>query len=698
MNVRTQPGVTFETDHNLLYGKIRIRLKNLEKKKVTKRFNVEALKRSTVATRYSIEVSNRFEALLAEEDSDDLDPEELWTKAAQIIKEAADRTIGRVKRRVKKEWLSASTLLLIEKKRRVKDLRHHSDDLMEEYKMLKRDVQREVRKDRERWLESECGEAEEMHRRGNMSGVYKKIAKLTSGQRTHQGCIKDRNGNVLTEKSQVRARVKEYTEQLYSKPDNDRDMDEIEVGNDIEPEVTLEEVQEALMAMKRGKSPGVDEIPIELLMGAGESAVRILHRICNRIWNRREWPSDWTKAIFVMVPKTGDLKDCKNYRTISLLSHASKVLLRIINNRMRQYSERELPEEQAGFRPGRGTRDMLVILQLLIEKTNAMSNTDLYMVFIDYTKAFDRVSHPRLLDVMLSMGIPKHLVALIQELYIHQTASVRWEQELSDWFGIGKGTRQGCNISPVEFNLYAEDIMRRALEDSQHGVTVGGRRIDNIRYADDTTLLATTQDGVREMMERLVAESEVSNMAINGKKTKVMVGSRRNAQVQVMLEGEQIEQVDHFKFLGSQKSSNGDCTPEIKRRIAMAREKAVRLDSIWHSRSISLQLKLRLMKALVWSVFLYGVESWTIKVSDRNRIMSFEMWCWRRILKVSWREHRTDDSILEELGLDRQLMARVAQLKFQYFGHVVRGSAGELAMVVLEGSVEGVRHRGAPRL
>ena len=163
-------------------------------------------------------------------------------------------------------------------------------------------------------------------------------------------------------------------------------------------------------------------------------------------------------------------------------------------------------------------------------------------------------------------------------------------------------------------------------------------------------------------------------------------------------ENEVVEQVSEFKFLGSYKTSNGDCTKEIKRRIGMAREKAAHLDNICRDRNISRKLKMHLIKSLIWSVFSYGVEGWTVKKSDENRIQAFEMWCWWRLLGVSWREHRTNDSILEELNIQRELLPRVKRLKFQYFGHVMRGSAGEMALTVMEGSMEGRRHRGAPRI
>ena len=241
--------------------------------------------------------------------------------------------------------------------------------------------------------------------------------------------------------------------------------------------------------------------------------------------------------------------------------------------------------------------------------------------------------------------------------------------------------------------------MRGTQGQNSEGIVVGGRPINNIRYADDTTLMATTEEKGRNQFEDLVRESEQFNMKINTKKTKVMCVSRRNrAPFDISLEGVPVEQVREFKFLGSYKTSTGDCTMEIKRRIGMAREKGVELEKIWKDKYISLSLKVKIMKTLVWSVFLYGAEGWTIKKAHRNRIEAFEMWCWRKLLGISWREHRTNVSVLEEMEMGRELMGRVAKLKLQYFGHVVRGSAGDLALTVLEGRIEGKRYQGAPKM
>jgi len=119
---------------------------------------------------------------------------------------------------------------------------------------------------------------------------------------------------------------------------------------------------------------------------------------------------------------------------------------------------------------------------------------------------------------------------------------------------------------------------------------------------------------------------------------------------------------------------------EVGSDESMARQKAVELTTIWKNKNVTSALKIRVMKSMVWAVFQYGVEGWILKKSDRNRIESFEMWCWRKILGISWKEHRTNISILEEIGLERELMGKLARMKLQYFGHVNRGSAGNLAL------------------
>jgi hypothetical protein len=203
---------------------------------------------------------------------------------------------------------------------------------------------------------------------------------------------------------------------------------------------------------------------------------------------------------FLTLPKKGDLSECKNHRTIALIPHASKILLHIINNRLKPHLDRELPVEQAWFRPGRGTRDQIANIRHVMEKCLEF-NRSICLCFIDYAKAFDCVRYTSLWTALLELGIPMHLVQLIRNLYDGQEACVRTEKGNTSWFNLGQGVRQGCILSPALFNLYAEYIMRRALDGWRGGISFSGRLLSNLWYADDTTLLSTSLDDMKELLK-----------------------------------------------------------------------------------------------------------------------------------------------------------------------------------------------------
>ena len=177
---------------------------------------------------------------------------------------------------------------------------------------------------------------------------------------------------------------------------------------------------------------------------------------------------------------------CLNYRTIAHISHASKVMLKILQARLQQ--NHELPNVQAGFRKGRGTRDQIANILWIMEKAREFQK-NIYFCFTDYSKAFDCVDHNKLSKILKEMGIPDQLTCLLRNLYAGQKATVRTGHGTTDWFQIGKGVRQGCILSPCLFNFYAEYIMRNTeLDEAQAGIKIAGRNISNLRYADDTTL------------------------------------------------------------------------------------------------------------------------------------------------------------------------------------------------------------------
>ena len=239
----------------------------------------------------------------------------------------------------------------------------------------------------------------------------------------------------------------------------------------------------------------------------------------------------------------------------------------------------------------------------------------------------------------------EHLTCLLRNLYAGQEATVRTGHGTTDWFQIGKGVCQGCILSPCLFNLYAEYIMRNAgLEEAQARFKIAGRNISNLKYADDTTLMAESEEELKSLLMKVKVESEKVGLKLNIQKTKIMAsGPITSWQV----DG---ETVTDFIFSGSKITADGDCSHEIKRCLLLGRKLMTNLDSIFKSRDITLPTKVHLVKAMVFPVVMYGCESWTIRKAERWKIDAFELWCWRRLLRVPWTARRSNQSILKEIS------------------------------------------------
>ena len=216
--------------------------------------------------------------------------------------------------------------------------------------------------------------------------------------------------------------------------------------------------------------------------------MKVLHSICQHVWKTQQWPQDWKRSVFIPIPKKGNAKEYSNYCTIALISHASKVMLKILQARLQQYVNHELPDVQAGFRKGRGTRDQIANIHWIMEKAREFQKI-IYFCFIDYAKAFDCVDHNQLWKILKEMGIPGHLTYLLRNVYADQETAVRTGHGTTNWFQIWKEVRQGCILSPCLFNLYAEYIMRNTgLDEAQAGIKIARGNMNNLRYAYDTTV------------------------------------------------------------------------------------------------------------------------------------------------------------------------------------------------------------------
>ena len=223
------------------------------------------------------------------------------------------------------------------------------------------------------------------------------------------------------------------------------------------------------------------------------------------------------------------------------------------------------------------------------------------------------MDHNKLWKILKAMGIPDHLTCLLRNPYAGLEATVRTGHGTTDWFQIGKGVHQGCIFSPCLFNLYAGYIMRNAgLEEAQAGIKIAGRNINNLRHADVTTLMAESEEELKSLLMKVKEESEKVGLKLNIQKTKIMASSPIASW---QIDGETVETVADFIFLGSKITVDGDCSHEIKRCLLLGRKVMTNLDSILKSIDIILPTKVCLVKAMVFPVVMYGCESWDCEES-----------------------------------------------------------------------------------
>ena len=396
---------------------------------------------------YTVELRNRFKEL----DLTDRVPHELWMEVHDIVQETGIKTIPMEKKCKKAKWLSEEALAV--KRREVK-----SKGEKERYTHFNAEFQRIARRDKKAFVSNQCKEIEENNRMGKTRGFFKMIRDTKGTFHAKMGSIKDRNGRDLAEAEDIK-KWQGYTE-LYKKDIHNPDNHDGVITH-LEPDILECEVKWALGSIAMNKASGGDGIPVELFQILQDDAVNMLHSICQHIWKTQQWPQDWKRSVFIPIPKKGNAKECSNYRTIALISHASKVMLKILQTRLQQYMNHELPDVQAGFRKGRGTRDQIANIHWIIEKAREFRK-NIYFCFIDYAKAFDCVDHNKLWKILKEMGIPDYLTCLLRNLCAGQEATVRTGHGTTDWFQIGKGVHQVCILSPCLFNLYAEYIMRNA--------------------------------------------------------------------------------------------------------------------------------------------------------------------------------------------------------------------------------------------
>jgi hypothetical protein len=413
------------------------------------------------------------------------------------------------------------------------------------------------------------------------------------------------------------------------------------------------------------------------------------------MYEKGVWPEDFTRIVLIPIEKKVNAVECEDHRTISLIAHASKIMLKVLTRRTEAKAKDFIGRNQFGFRRGCGTRDAIGVMRVVCERSLEHWN-DVFICFVDFEKAFDRVNWVKLMEVLKSLGIDWRDRRMIQQLYMNENAVVRVAGGESEPGEIGRGVRQGCPLSPLLFSIYAEAMMIETLEDNEEGVKVGGELISDVRFADDQGMISNSERGLQSLMDMLNEVAKRYDMKINVKKTKTMVVSRTEGKkVDITIEGKRVEQVKQFKYLGSVLTEDASCIDDVKQRVAMGKEAFNKRRELMTG-GMDKRVKKRLIKSLIWPVALYGCETWSLRKKEIDRLRAFEMWIWRRMEKVKWEDKKTNEEVLTAVGEERCLVETVVKRKKNWIGHIVRGEG--LLKLALEGRMEGKRKRGRPRM
>jgi hypothetical protein len=701
LDVRAYRGADVGTDHTLLVGKFKVKIQSTWKTGLQRRprFDTSKLKTATQQKEFAVTLSNRFQALA---DLEDGSLEKKWERVKSTFNSTAEEVLGFRKREFK-SWLSEETVKKVEERRTLKQqigsakTRLQKQRAQEEYNHMNREVKKSARKDKRDLVDRLATEAEEATEKQDMKTLHD-ITRQLSGRRTNTDRpVKDKDGNTLSKTQDQLDRWKEHFSCLL----NGQQVENppvIEDGEDLDVNIgpiTREEVVKAVHKIKNRKAPGPDSIPPEALKADPGTTADILVSLLQEAWEREQVPEEWRMGYIVKLPKKGDLSDCQNWRGIQLLSLPSKVFTRIILERIKTAVDAKLRDEQAGFRAGRSCADQIATLRIIIEQSLEWQSP-LYVCFVDFKKAFDMVDRTVIWRILRHYGIPQKVVNVIQNIYQDTTCRVIHNADLSEPFTINTGVRQGCLLSPMIFSLVIDWVMKTAMDPPRGIQWTLTRKLEDLDFADDISLLSHRHEDIQTKADNLHSVAGSTGLEISITKTKNM---RVNAtqETPVSINGQPVEDVDRFTYLGSIVSKTGGTDEDVRSRINKARQAFVTLKPVWNNKNLSLQTKLRVFNTNVKSVLLYGSETWRHTKALDHKLQVFTNTCLRQILRIRWPDRISNQELWQRTG-QVPIANAIKKRKWRWIGHTLRREQSSISRQALEWNPQGKRKRGRPAM
>ncbi|KAK4471060.1 hypothetical protein MN116_000571 [Schistosoma mekongi] len=704
-DVRIRRGADIASDHHLVVSKIKLKLKKQWTTGVAavQRFNTGFLRDTDKLNEFKISLNNRFQALQDLPKEEETTMEGNWKEIKEALTSTCQEVLGRKKHHFK-EWISTETLSKIQQRRNKKIEINNSRTRAEkikaqaEYTEANKQVKKSIRADKRKYIEGLATTAEKAAREGNMKQLYDTTKKLADKHGKPQRPIKNKEGKTLTEIEEQKNRWVEHFEELLNRPAPPNPPDIEAAPTDLPIDVTpptMEEIKMAIRQIKSGKAAGPDNILAEALKSDIDLTAKIFHVLFKKIWEEEQVPADWKEGCLIKIPKKGDLSKCDNYRGITLLSIPGKIFNRVLLNRMKDSVETQLRDQQAGFRKDRSCTDQIATLRIIVEQSIEW-NSPLYINFIDYEKAFDSVDRRTLWKLLRHYGVPEKLVNIIRNSYDGTQCTIVHGGQLTTAFSVRTGVRQGCLLSPFLFLLVVDWIMKTSTSEGMYGIQWTSRmQLDDLDFADDLALLAHTHQQMQAKTIRVATTSASVGLNIHKGKSKILKYNTGSTNP-IQLDGETLEEVDTFTYLGSIIDEKGGSDADVKTRIGKARAAFLQLKNIWNSKQISTNLKVRLFNSNVKTVLLYGAETRRITANILRRIQVFINNCLRKILNVRWPETISNNLLWERTN---QLPAEeeIRKRRWKWIGHTLRKPSDCITRQALTWNPAGKRKRGRPK-
>ena len=629
-----------------------------------------------------------------------------WETVRDVTKATATAVLGYQKHRQAKPWFDDDCERAVEERgsARLRALQNVNSERAEEEYFVKRRIARNLLKAKKSRFETRLVEQLEAESRSNNSHqFFQQLKNFRRGFQPSTGIIRSTTGELLTDPHQILERWKEYFDDLLNASPPANPLPEVQpaAGPAEEPPISLAEVEAAVRRLKSRKASGVDEIPAELWKHGGEEVCEVLHSLISKVWETEELPDQWKEALIVPLFKKGDRKECGNYRGISLLVTAYKVLSNILLQRLLPLSEEVLGEYQCGFRPNRSTIDPIFVLRQIMEKKREF-NGEVHNLFVDFRKAYDCIHREGLYNIMAEFGFPRKLIRMTAVCLRGSRSRVVANGRMSEPFAVHSGLRQGDGLSPLIFNLVLEKVVR-SLENVPGGVILGGR-IPDLGYADDIDILGETRDDVRRLGGVLFETASRVGLEVNEGKTEYLECSR-NVQDELPLDigGLRFKKVREFRYLGSTVTSDNDMNREVTLRIQSGNRCLYSLGDLLRSRTLSRRSKLRIYNSVIRPCVTYGCETWNLTVYAQKRLLVFENKVLRQILgpkrdPVTGRLRMRPNEETRLLTGQPLITSVIKSRRLQWAGHVARAPPTRYIRQVLDGRPTSPRPLGRPRL